>query len=90
MTTGGMLDRTAIRLTKLVCNMERTIDSERNHGMPDLIHLNEHLWHSRQLYTFAQIQHIAESAMGEYCPILLAFLEISSFLWTARWQEDVQ
>jgi hypothetical protein len=36
MTTGGMLDRTAIRLTKQVCNVERTIDGKRNHGMPRL------------------------------------------------------
>jgi hypothetical protein len=50
-----MLDRTAIMLTKLVCNMERTLDSERNHGMPDLIHSNKHSWHSRRLRTFAQI-----------------------------------
>jgi len=54
MTTGGMLDRTATSLTKLVCSAERTIDCERNHAMPDLIHSTTHSWHSRRLHTFAQ------------------------------------
>ena len=36
MTTEGMLDRTAIRLTLKVCSVEKIINCERNQGMPDL------------------------------------------------------
>jgi hypothetical protein len=50
MTTGGMLDRTAIRLTKQVCNVERTFDGKRNQAMPDLLHSTKHSWHSRLLH----------------------------------------
>jgi len=51
MTTGGMLDRTAIRLTKQVSSVERTIDCERNQAMPDLLHSTKHSWRSLRLHT---------------------------------------
>jgi hypothetical protein len=34
--------------------MERTIDCERDNGMPDLLHSTKHSWHSRRLNTSAQ------------------------------------
>ena len=58
-----MPDRTAIRLTKQVCNVVRTVDCERNNGMPDLIHSTKHSWHSLGLHTFAQT--LAHSCIGE-------------------------
>jgi hypothetical protein len=75
-----MLDRTFIRLTKLVCSVERTIDSERNHGMPDLIHSTKHSWHSLRLRTLTQALANARIGGGGHCAILLTFLEIFSRL----------
>jgi len=65
MTTGGMLDHTATRLTKLVCSVERTIDCERNHGMPDLLHATKHSRHSLRLHTLIQTLAHGRTCGGE-------------------------
>jgi hypothetical protein len=68
MTAGGMLDRTAIRLTKQVRNLENTIDCERNHGMPNLLHSTKHSWHSVRLHTFTQtLAHVCIGDGGILC-----------------------
>jgi hypothetical protein len=82
MTTGGMLDRTAISLTKPVCRAERTIDCERVHGMPDLIHSTTHSWHSSRLHTLAQtLAHDRIDGGGntvQFCSPLQKYFRASS------------
>jgi hypothetical protein len=87
MTTGGMLDRTAIRLTKQACSVESPIDFERNHRALDLLHSTKQPWHTLRLYTLTQT--LAQGCAG--CgKILFNFAHVSRNIFAPSGLRDAK